>query len=109
MYTYRIENGTGMALKYVCVADEERVVYRGVLLPSSPLLRFKHGTNPAFQAQGASPFLQCTISDDQNEDAPPKRFLLDARRHNYVTLLSPYPDVDQCAPEQLVFAAKLIQ
>lgn len=109
MYTYRIENGTGMALKYVCVADHDTVVYRGVLLPSSPLLRFKHGTNPAFQAQGNSPLLRCSVFDSENEDAPPKVFVIDARRHNYITLISPYPDVDQCAPEQLVFAAKLIQ
>lgn len=109
MYKYRIENGTGMTLSYMCVAEHEKVIYRGLLLPSSPLLRFKHGTNPAFEAQGPSAVLQCSVSDAENQDAPPKVFLLDARRHNFITLLSPYPDVDQCAPEQMVFAGKLIQ
>ena len=109
MFRYRVENGTGMSLRYTCVSEHEKVVYRGVLLPSSPLLRFKHGTNPAFEAQGTSPLLQCTVWDNENEDAPPKVFVLDARRHNFITLLSPYPDVDQCPPELLVFAGKLIQ
>ena len=56
MYKYHLENGTGMPLRYACSTTIAGVgvQYAGIIAPSSPVIRNKHGTNPSF----TSPFLQ---------------------------------------------------
>lgn len=106
-YKYTIENGTGMTLGYACSPVLiPSIVERGVIVPSSPLIRIQHGVNPSFTMYSSSPALRCTLWSTDSPEKPEKNFTLFGASLNFITLLCPTPFEEVCNPVDTILAGR---
>jgi hypothetical protein len=111
-YKYLLENGTGMPLRYACLTTIAGVgvQYEGIIAPSSPVIRNKHGVNPSFVTLADGDTMTCRVWDASEDGAakPPKIFTLDGNRQPHMTLQCPAPLQEECDPLEMMMGGKFI-
>lgn len=110
MYKYHLENGTGMPLGYACsttIAGVD-VHYNGIIAPSSPVIRNRHGTNPSFTTLADGHVMTCRVWDASDGGKPAKTFAIYGNDINHVTLQCPNPFEEECNPVEMIMSGKYI-